>query len=327
MWAGVLAAGERSGAMVGPALVALGLVVLVAAVRWGSFARDRSRRLMVAAGLEPRTAPPGPRERVLRATGIPSWSGSAHRDAAGVGRRVAAVAAAFALVGAGWTVLRSALRPRLGWVEGRSVAFSGTTASDLRPSDWGWGVEVHLEEVRSGGRRSEVDLRVWAGGSGEPPSIVAGQPVTGTAVLTSLDPATSGFDAYLAGRGAVARASVSELVARGPPESPWLRAAAAARRALRRGARTSLPDLEAELLLGLTIGDTSAMDPEVEEDFRASGLAHLVAVSGATVTGGDLVLLPDHPPAKAARTTYARPTRAAAWPLRRKRASLPGKSP
>jgi competence protein ComEC len=59
--------------------------------------------------------------------------------------------------------------------------------------------------------------------------------------------------------------------------------AASARRALRRGARAALPDREAALLLGLSIGDTSAMDAEVEEDFRASGLAHLVAVSGANV--------------------------------------------
>jgi competence protein ComEC len=59
--------------------------------------------------------------------------------------------------------------------------------------------------------------------------------------------------------------------------------AASARQALRRGARMALPAREAALLLGLSIGDTSAMDPEVEEDFRASGLAHLVAVSGANV--------------------------------------------
>src|ERR671918_2981370 len=49
------------------------------------------------------------------------------------------------------------------------------------------------------------------------------------------------------------------------------------------GPHAALPTREAALLLGLSIGDTSGMDAEVEEDFRASGLAHLVAVSGANV--------------------------------------------
>jgi competence protein ComEC len=44
-----------------------------------------------------------------------------------------------------------------------------------------------------------------------------------------------------------------------------------------------MSDREAELLLGLAIGDTSGMDAEVEEDFRASGLGHLLAVSGSNV--------------------------------------------
>lgn len=44
-----------------------------------------------------------------------------------------------------------------------------------------------------------------------------------------------------------------------------------------------LPGREAGLLLGLSIGDTSSMDPEVEEDFRATGLGHLLAVSGSNV--------------------------------------------
>jgi len=159
----------------------------------------------------------------------------------------------------------------------------GTAASDLRRSDWGWSVEVGVDEVAVGGRWIEVDLRVWAAGSGRTPSIQAGQPVSGHVVLDTVDPSASGFDEYLAGRGVVARASASELTARGPPANPWLRMAASVREALRRGAAIALPDREAALLLGLSIGDTSRMDPEIEEDFRASGLAHLVAVSGANV--------------------------------------------
>ena len=283
MWVGVLVAGEGQGAVLGCAVLVCGLAGLVAAIRSGSAARARSRRMLVAARLEPRGAAPGYRELVLRAAGLPHPAMPVAPRRGVPARRLWAVGAAFVMVGAGWTGVRGALRPALGPLEGRSVEFRGTAATDLRRSDWGWSVEVGVAEVRAGGRWSKVDLRVWAAGSGRPPAIQAGQPVVGTGVLSSLDPAASGFDAYLASRGAVARTSVAELTARGPPENPWLRTAAAARRGLRRGARAALPDREADLLLGLSIGDTSAMDPEVEEDFRASGLAHLVAVSGANV--------------------------------------------
>jgi competence protein ComEC len=42
-----------------------------------------------------------------------------------------------------------------------------------------------------------------------------------------------------------------------------------------------LPHRERGLLPGLVIGDTSRLDPALREDFRRTGLTHLVAVSGA----------------------------------------------
>lgn len=284
MWAGMLLAGESPGALVGWALLLGGVAGLAVAARWGAAARGRSRRLVEAAGLQAAGPTPGPRDRVLLAAGLPTARSPAGTLAAiNPGRRATAVAAACALMGTGWVGVRGALRPELGPLEGRSVELRGTAVSDLRRSDWGWSVEVGVGHVAEGGMWTEVDLRVWAEGSGRPPSIAAGQPLAGRVVLRAVNPEASGFDAYLADRGAVARASVSELVARGPPTNPWLRMAASARRALGRGARAALPAREAALLLGLSIGDTSTMDAEVEEDFRASGLSHLVAVSGANV--------------------------------------------
>ena len=40
---------------------------------------------------------------------------------------------------------------------------------------------------------------------------------------------------------------------------------------------------KAGLVRGLTIGDTTGIDPATEEEFRRTGLAHLVAVSGSNV--------------------------------------------
>ncbi|MGH2674471.1 MAG: ComEC/Rec2 family competence protein, partial [Actinomycetota bacterium] len=283
LWAGILLAGP---APLAPAIALVaGLAGLAAAARWGRGRRRTSRRIVDAAGLAVVADPPGPRELVLAAAGFPVGVREPP-DPARPGRpwaRGAAAAAACVVVGAGWAGVRGALREGPGPLEGRHVTFRGTAVSDLRRFDWGWGVEVGLEEAAVSERWTEVDLRVWASGSGAGPSVEAGQPVSGTGTLRAVDPAASGFDAYLAGRGVVARANVTGLMPRGPPANPALRLAAAARRALRRGAHGALPEREAALLLGLSVGDTSGMDAEVEEDFRASGLAHLVAVSGSNV--------------------------------------------
>jgi competence protein ComEC len=77
------------------------------------------------------------------------------------------------------------------------------------------------------------------------------------------------------------------LNAVGPPserEPAWWaqRAAARLRTGLQR-ACAHLPPEPGGLLPGLVIGDTSRLDPALAERFRATGLTHLVAVSGANV--------------------------------------------
>lgn len=87
------------------------------------------------------------------------------------------------------------------------------------------------------------------------------------------------------------------LSARGPPQvlsrpSAVQRAAGHLRAGLRE-AVAPLPDAEGGLLPGLVVGDTSRLDPQVEQDFRTVGLTHLTAVSGtnvAIVVGAVLLL-------------------------------------
>ena len=70
------------------------------------------------------------------------------------------------------------------------------------------------------------------------------------------------------------------------------RAAEVLRAGLRRAVEP-LPEAERGLLPGLVVGDTSALQPEVRDDFRTVGLTHLTAVSGtnvAIVTGAVLLL-------------------------------------
>ncbi|MDQ1677716.1 MAG: competence protein ComEC [Actinomycetota bacterium] len=88
------------------------------------------------------------------------------------------------------------------------------------------------------------------------------------------------------------------LTARGPPEPlgvpPWYQRAAGGLRAGLQRACAGLPPERGGLVPGLVIGDTSRLDPAVEESFRATGMTHLLAVSGsncAIVVGAVLVLL------------------------------------
>jgi competence protein ComEC len=87
-----------------------------------------------------------------------------------------------------------------------------------------------------------------------------------------------------AGRGDLSSALIS---AAGPPvrhgEPSWAQRAAGALRAGLQRACEPLPDDPGGLLPGLVVGDTSRLEPAVDDDFRATGMTHLVAVSGANV--------------------------------------------
>ena len=92
--------------------------------------------------------------------------------------------------------------------------------------------------------------------------------------------------------------TVAVLRVRGAPAEvtapPWWQSAAGTLRDGLRAASGVLPERSAGLLPGLTVGDTRDQTPEVADDFRAAGLTHLTAVSGANlavVAGAVLLLL------------------------------------
>lgn len=67
------------------------------------------------------------------------------------------------------------------------------------------------------------------------------------------------------------------------PPSTVQRVADRLRTGLRDAAAAALDPAAAGLLPALVVGDTSRMQPAVEQDFQAAGLAHLTAVSGTNV--------------------------------------------
>jgi competence protein ComEC len=88
------------------------------------------------------------------------------------------------------------------------------------------------------------------------------------------------FGSWLHQRGYAAVLSTDRVSRIGPPANPMRRAAEAVRAALGRSVRRLFDDRDGGLLMGLMLGDTSRLDPGIEEDFRATGLSHLTAVSG-----------------------------------------------
>lgn len=82
--------------------------------------------------------------------------------------------------------------------------------------------------------------------------------------------------------------TVAVIRATGPPrrlEAPsrLQRFAGDVRTRFAEAASEALPGAEGGLLPGLVVGDTSALPDGVREEFRAAGLSHLTAVSGANV--------------------------------------------
>jgi competence protein ComEC len=199
---------------------------------------------------------------------LPLWLGAA------------VVAGAFArrsppLLCLGAALLASALGARA-WAglapppEGERWEGWATLVSD--PADVRGRVRV---ELRAGERR----LQGWAGGgaAGRLRDRLAGELVWVEGEVSALP------DDRFASRHLAGRLSV-ESVGAWAPGDPSSRVGNALHRALRRGAEEGgVPEGQRALFTGLVLGDDRDQPPEMEADFRASGLAHLLVVSGQNV--------------------------------------------
>lgn len=92
----------------------------------------------------------------------------------------------------------------------------------------------------------------------------------------------TGYDTRFRWKHAVARFDAVELRDFVPARSPLLAMANRARDRVLAGSRR-LPPTERELVAGFLLGDTRGLAHDVEEEFRASGLTHLLVVSGENV--------------------------------------------
>src|SRR6266508_174542 len=192
----------------------------------------------------------------------------------------------FALMGAGWYELHdSRIRASpIGLLAGHAVVVWATLDSDPEAGTFGWSVSARTDVVFPDGPQSghavRTSSRVWVRGSGPVPTPTTGDRVEVRGLVQAPD---GPFASFLHRRGYAASLTATRIQFRGPPSNPVLQVANAIRSSLRDSLSRVLPAREAGLVMGLALGDTSRLDLDMEDAFRATGLSHLVAVSGANV--------------------------------------------
>lgn len=168
-----------------------------------------------------------------------------------------------------------------------AVTVEAVLRTDPRADRDRWSALADVRLVRAPQATASVHESVWLDGRGEPPPAVRGDRIR---VEGTLDlPGDPGFAGSLLRRGIAARLRVGEMVRLGPSEVAFVRWAQSFRALVGRSIRELFPPRPAGLLLGLSLGDDSMLDPALERDFRASGLSHLLVVSGGNVV---MVLAP-----------------------------------
>ncbi len=161
-------------------------------------------------------------------------------------------------------------------VQRAGATLDGTVSDDPRPIQGRFGDEVlvrlSVTRVSTGGWTSRLREPVLVFGSRPWLSVPLGARVR---VAGHLAPSTRGDVA------AVVSTSESPDIRAGP--DPWWRASGRLRSALRASV-SGLPADRRALVPALVDGDDLGLDPALADDFRTTGLTHLLAVSGTNLT-------------------------------------------
>jgi competence protein ComEC len=163
---------------------------------------------------------------------------------------------------------------------GTELAGRAILLTEPRPSRFGWSAELELSDGRSTGAR----LLARASDELEPPSAPVGAELELAGSVRAPRPA-SGFDwpAHLRRRGIAWELELASVRPtgrrRGGPSGFVDRLRERAEGAI----DSRLPPSRAALVRGMVLGQDERIDPLTRDDFRASGLGHLLAVSGQNV--------------------------------------------
>jgi competence protein ComEC len=202
---------------------------------------------------------------------------------------------AFVLLGAGWTGERLAriAHSSLSRSAPAAVEATGSLLTDPEPGPFGWAAELGVSRARIRDPWSDqvtllrLSEHVWVEGSDRIPRARRGDTL---AVRGRTEvPGDASFARFLLDRGVGVVLEAEQVRRIGPSGNPIVRVAQGARTSLLRQMQALFEPREAGLLMGLALGDTSALERRDEEHFRATGLGHLLAVSGENVA---MVLAP-----------------------------------
>jgi competence protein ComEC len=193
------------------------------------------------------------------------------------------------LCGIGWGGIAELRRHAslLAAVAPRPVTVTGTVREDPRPGAYGWRVIVDVRTVTWTGGGATLRETLWVSGDDAVPAVVRGDHVEIEGRLEV--PVDPGFADALERRGIAAALRTDTLTRLGDSPSRFVRTTQAVRRVIGGSIERVFPPREAGLLLGLALGDGSKLDAATERDFQATGLTHLLVVSGGNVA---MVLAP-----------------------------------
>jgi len=188
---------------------------------------------------------------------------------------VALLAAAAVLAGAagGQARLAAVERTALGPLLGSTVEVRAVLLEQPHPVRYGATALVRLEA----GEGERVMLRIgqsvaWPAASTGAIMLVRGR-------LRPLGP----FEQYYERRGAHAAISVDAAVQTGQRRGGAWEFVDRVRTRAETALRVGLPPSQAALLRGMVLGQDEALDKRTRDEFRASGLSHVLAASGANI--------------------------------------------
>lgn len=167
------------------------------------------------------------------------------------------------------------------------VHIEGVLRDDPEPSQFGWRAIIHTEIVTRSSGATRVVQPLWVEGAGAVPSARRGDRIALDGELEV--PSDEGFSDFLSSQGIAATFQVDTFARLGPSANAVVRASDALRTSFRSAIGELFTPREGGLLLGLALGDRAELDASVRRDFQATGLTHLLAVSGGNLA---MVLAP-----------------------------------
>ena len=205
------------------------------------------------------------------------------------GIAVISLIAGMFLLAVGWGEIRHAqvLHGVIADLTPGTVEVLGSLRTDPKIGDRGWSAQLGVSRVSGRGGDYGTRESVWLHGDGSAPEVTRGDVVAVTGRLSLSD--DPGFASFLDSRGFAGALSVDRFERVGPSPNPMVRVADRVRAALSASLAELFGPREAGLLMGLALGDTSHLDGGMARDFKATGLSHLLAVSGGNVA---MVLAP-----------------------------------